>query len=487
MKYAIVTCCVTALAWGQVASISISPKPSIPNAAVRIGPVHDGLYVIRFASMLDLIHIAYGVDERRIFDGPQWLEMTHFDVAARVPANPKPEELQAMLQSLLRDRFKLVVQRESWPMPAYALVSTKRPQLKKRDGSEASDCKPETGSTNRYHCRNISMDEFAQQLSVMAGYALGFIPVVNETGLEGRWSFDITYALPYLGQTAETRAEQTTIFQALHSQLGLDLEMRQIATSVVVVKSVNKEPTENVLAMPSGPTKFDVASVKPSADGSQGYRILPGGRVVIHAAPMRVLISRAFGLISNDQFAGLPNWVDAEPFDIEAKAPETGEPLSLDSLSPMLRSLLVERFHMTWHEEQRPITAYSLLSVKPRMKKADPSRRTSCDTGIAPPGAAPGSLVMTCRNISMAEFADQLQYRTSALILPVLDATGLSGRWDISLTFNPIDEPSASDPTGAISIFDAVANQLGLKLEKQKRLFPVIVIDHIDRVPAADN
>jgi uncharacterized protein (TIGR03435 family) len=293
--------------------------------------------------------------------------------------------------------------------------------------------------------------------------------------------------VPYLGQTAETRAEQTTIFQSLHNQLGLDLEKRQVATSVLVVKSVSKEPTENALPMPSGPTKFDVASVKPSASGPQGYRILPGGRVVIHATPMRALISRAFGLISSDQFAGLPNWVDSERFDIEAKAPETAEPLSLDSLSPLLRSLLVERFNMTWHEEQRPIAAWSLLSVKPRMKKADPTRRTSCDTGIASPGAAPGSLLMTCRNITAAEFADQLQYRTPELILPVLDATELLGRWDITLTFNPIDEPSAPDPTGAISIFDAVAKQLGLKLEKQKRLCPVIVIDHIDRAPAAGN
>ena len=172
-----------------------------------------------------------------------------------------------------------------------------------------------------------------------------------------------------------------------------------------------------------------------------------------------------------------------------------------ESLAPMMRALLVDRFKMTYHTEERPVSAYTLVSGKPKMKKADPASRTSCKNAPAPAGAPRGSQVLTCQNITMAQFADRLQNMTQELSWPVLDATGIEGRWDFSLMFArgfPMAMgggrggeagraegavPSASEPTGALTLFEAVEKQLGLKLEMRKRSMPIIVIDHIEQKP----
>jgi len=137
------------------------------------------------------------------------------------------------------------------------------------------------------------------------------------------------------------------------------------------------------------------------------------------------------------------------------------------------------------------------VSAKPKMKKADPASRTHCKYVDSPDG----SQVLTCQNITMAQFADRLQNRAPELNWPVLDATGIKGGWDFALTFSwraammntagsgadagqsGDGVPTASDPSGAYTLFEAVEKQLGLKLEMQKRPLPVIVIDHIERTP----
>jgi uncharacterized protein (TIGR03435 family) len=175
----------------------------------------------------------------------------------------------------------------------------------------------------------------------------------------------------------------------------------------------------------------------------------------------------------------------------------------------MLQGLLKDRFKMKVHYEDQMATAYTLVAAKPKLKKADPSSRIGCKTGNAPNAVAAGPLpiaarLVTCQNITMAQFVDQLQALagTSYIRYPVLDATGIEGAWDFSFTFSPINptqiagargappaggagpaDIGAADPVGGVSLFDAVEKQLGLKLEAQKRMYPVFVIDHIDEKP----
>jgi uncharacterized protein (TIGR03435 family) len=173
-----------------------------------------------------------------------------------------------------------------------------------------------------------------------------------------------------------------------------------------------------------------------------------------------------------------------------------------ETLGPMIRALLTDRFKMTYHTEDRLVSAYSLVSEKPKMKKADPASRTFCKFSSAPAGSPPGSRLLTCQNITMTQFADRLQNMTQELSWPIPDATGIEGGWDFTLMFSQNammttmgggrggdsspaagGVPSASDPTGGLTIFEAVEKQLGLKLEKQKRSMPVIVIDHLEQKP----
>jgi uncharacterized protein (TIGR03435 family) len=84
--------------------------------------------------MVDLISTAYGVDYDKVSAGPTWLEMDRYDVAAKLPPGSTPDSQKLMLQSLLADRFKLVVHKDTQPMPAYALTASKHPHLKESAG-----------------------------------------------------------------------------------------------------------------------------------------------------------------------------------------------------------------------------------------------------------------------------------------------------------------------------------------------------------------
>jgi uncharacterized protein (TIGR03435 family) len=107
--------------------------------------------------------------------------------------------------------------------------------------------------------------------------------------------------------------------------------------------------------------------------------------------------------------------------------------------------------------------------------------------------AAPEVRMLTCRNATLEQFADQLRSaaREQFLAGEIVDATGIEGRWDINLTFTPDlgfrrgsdAGQEAADPAGGLTVFEALEKQLGLKIERQKRTMPVIVIDHIEQKP----
>jgi uncharacterized protein (TIGR03435 family) len=183
----------------------------------------------------------------------------------------------------------------------------------------------------------------------------------------------------------------------------------------------------------------------------------------------------------------------------------------------MLRALLIERFDLKAHFEERQIDGYVLSVVKPKMQKADPSNRTGCKEGPGPDGKDPRianpilARLITCQNMTMALLADRLPNLAGGYVhTTVLDETGLTDGYDFTLSFSPIgslrsgrppgmpapapaQQPasgggnqttaSASDPSGAVSLPDAVNKQLGLKLELKKRPTQVLVIDHINEKP----
>ena len=239
-------------------------------------------------------------------------------------------------------------------------------------------------------------------------------------------------------------------------------------------------------------------------------RAEPNGRFTVRGQSLRAMVLRAFAgnnLLPNaDSIVDIPKFADDKRFDIIAKGtPDATGTFNLVTIAPMLRSLLEERFGMKSHTEERPLSAYTLVAVKPKLKKADPASRTHCIATNNPQGSPQGTVILNCQNITMAQFADQLQNQGQGLNWPLLDSTGLEGGWDFTLSWNrraglalpaggrggeagpaASGAATADDPTGGYTIFEAVEKELGLKLEAQKRPEPVTVIDHLEDHPTGN-
>src|SRR5579862_6620119 len=148
----LLTTCNACLIFGQTAGaplhfdaadVHVSPKSIVQF--MRTGPPRNGRYEIKNATMLDLIRTAHSFDADKILGGPNWLELDRFDVIAKLPTDTTPDAQKQMLQSLLAERFKLVLHKDTRPMPAYSLVAGRKPQIKEADGAGESGCKAEEG------------------------------------------------------------------------------------------------------------------------------------------------------------------------------------------------------------------------------------------------------------------------------------------------------------------------------------------------------
>jgi uncharacterized protein (TIGR03435 family) len=523
-----------------LADVHVSPQSTTP--AMRVSS-RAGRYEIRNATMVDLIRTAYSVAADNVLGGPSWLEFDRFDVIALVPPNATPDDQKLMLRALLADRFKLAVRTDTKPVAGLALSMGKgKHKLKEAaDPGAAPGCQSQSVPASRaavpgqlilpmmaLACRNITMEKFAADLKRLAnGYVTN--AVLDQTGLKGSWDFDLKFTQQGLLALANSQgASATSLADAIDSQLGLKLDEQKIPTPVIVVDQANAKPTANspdvAVKLPSLPAmEFDVADIKPVDPNARraGFQVgvSPGGRVNLPGIPLKLVIMLAWNLRTNqnEQLIGAPKWLDSANFDIIGKlpsdlAPANGTNIPLQELGPAFQALLIERFKMKVHFEDRPVDAYTLVAVKPKLKKADPSTRTGCK---APPNSGPifisasgmPARAFNCQNITMAQFVDQLQIIAGPYIShPVVDGTGLQGAWDFSLSFSPIPpaqlagltglrgapppgatgpaDTTPSDPIGGgTSVFDAVERQLGLKLELQKRTYPVFVIDHIEEKP----
>ncbi len=526
----------SAMAFGQpaekpqfvVADVHNSPRTAQPFTR---GPFYtSGRYELRFATMLDMIRLAYGVDPETVSGGPSWLELDRFDVFAKAPEKSNAEARKLMLQSLLKERFHLAIHNDTRPMAAYGLTA-KKPQLKEAEGEGDTGCKFTVQNASNgpaapgdpiqlpvflYTCRNTTMASFAGALlnAPAAAQYLDNRLVVDQTELKGSYDFTLRYT-PKVPVGFVTTGEQIPLFDAIEKQLGLKLEMTTSPMPTIVVDNVDQKPTENspeaMKSFPPLPTEFEVASLKPSAPNAPpGQPDIKNGRLYVPGISVQNLIMVAWELNGPEFLAGAPKWLNEDKYDILAKAPEgvaigdltpnrNSVPVNIDALRPMLRALITERFQLAVHTEDRPMNAYTLVSNKPKLKKADPTSRTRWQEGPAPDSkgdknANPtlGRLVR-CQNVTMAQFAEMLpNIAPGYLRTNVVDATGLEGGYDFTFSFSPMgaiqaarvatgENSEASEPSGAISLFDAVNKQLGLKLDTVKRAVQVLVIDKVER------
>lgn len=488
----------------EIADVHMSAPATNPYTFASGGELRGERYDLRKATMLDLIRIAYGVDPERVLGGPNWLELDRFDVSAKAPLNTPPETLDLMLRELLAERFSLVAHKDMRPMPAFALTAGKgKPKLREAATGGQSGCRsaPQPGPYSTMACRNMTMDAFTETLRGFAGDYLVY-PVLNTTGLQSTWDFDLRWNPR--SQVLPGGAGRTTIFDALEQQLGLTLELTKTPEQVLVVDRVNEKPSPNppgvAQQLPPRITEFEVATLRPSRPDETGsWHVYPNGRIEVRGIPMRSLMGAAWDFDeghSDEAVIGAPGWIGSRRFDIVAEtAPATNPPLRTalidDDVRLMLQRLLVDRFHIAWHYENRPTAAYTLIAVKPKLKKANPANRSNCrQAGVVaddPQDKNPRlSQLIVCQNMTMAQFATRLQgVSPYDFARPVQDGTRMQGAYDFSLSYTPSYLIASGEPDGSLSIFDAVG-ELGLKLEMRKRSLPVIVIDHMEDQPVGN-
>jgi uncharacterized protein (TIGR03435 family) len=495
------------------------------NPFMHGNSIQGDRYFLTQATMIDLIATAYGVDATNVQGGPAWLERDRYDIRAKVPPRTTPDDVKLMLRSLLADRFHLVVKNGTAPMPAYVLsAGPGKPKMTESEGAGEASCiplpppqnsPPGTPSYITVNCKNMTMPALADTLHNFAG---GYLdqPVIDETNLAGAWDFTIKWT--GRGQLEKQGADGISIFAAVEKQLGLKLELKTAPRPVFQVASVDETPTANAAdiaaALPEPPAApFEAIVIKPSAPDEQGDGRITGNQIETRAIPLMFLITFGWDLNPNNKetIANAPKWLDTTKFDILAKAganvrvdkTSSGNLINYEDLRNMVRAMITERFQMKWHMEDRPVTAYTLTAAKPRLKPTpDPTERTRCKEGPGPDGKDPRiaspilNRLITCQNMTLAQIGDELQHVAGGYIYnPVVDGTGLTGSYDFTLSFSSADKilptpagdaANSSDPNGALSVFDAVNKQLGLKLEKTRRPYPVLVIDHIAETPTAN-
>ncbi len=263
--------------------------------------------------------------------------------------------------------------------------------------------------------------------------------------------------------------------------------MMRIAVALTVVSVAGLLAQE-----PQRPLTFDVTSVKSNTSGEQGGS--SSARPGLYRG-VNVTLRRVIGLAYRpvQEITGGPAWIDSERFDIEGRV--DGTPTQPEMLE-MLRSLLADRFKLVVHKEVRQMPAFALVVARADGRLGPQLRRT--EPCLAPPprpdtrpsagprcgGFSVGNGSLTGTGVTTTQLAAELPSATEGRY--VVDRTGLGGAFDVSVTWNanaltPTGEPANTAP----SVFAAIQEQLGLRLEPTTAPIDVIVIDRVDR-PAAD-
>lgn len=227
---------------------------------------------------------------------------------------------------------------------------------------------------------------------------------------------------------------------------------------------------------------FEVASIKPAKPGGRGGGIKPmsaGQGYIAENATVRLMISLMYRM-PVDKVTGGPGWLDSDLWDVEAKADKQ---YNIDDLHAMFQHLLADEFKLQFHKESKegPVYVLSVDKGGPKMKVNDSPQ----DFEI-PVMGGPG-LIFNGKRVPMEYLCYFLGQVMRNDPRPVLDKTGLTGNYDFTLKFLP-DLPAGFE-RGNIpqefldrpNIFDALKQQLGLKLEPQKGPVTYYVIDHVEK------
>jgi uncharacterized protein (TIGR03435 family) len=257
--------------------------------------------------------------------------------------------------------------------------------------------------------------------------------------------------------------------------------LKPVAVLILVAEMLTAQPS------------FEVASIKPSDPDSQlKIDYAAGGRLIVTHATLRFLIKIAYD-ISDDQITGGPGWINSTRFDVQAKpaAPIAGDPQTMtkDQLlmfhAPTrlrLQKLLADRFQLEMRKESKPMPIFALV-----VAQAGPKMKLDSSPGDAELKTGDGRGVLTATRVGMSALAGFLNEGQTGR--PVTDMTGLTGKFDFRLEWTPDPSlggaPAAPADPGGISIFTALQQQLGLRLDPRTGASDYFVVTRAE-LPSAN-
>lgn len=236
-------------------------------------------------------------------------------------------------------------------------------------------------------------------------------------------------------------------------------------------------------AQSAAKAEFDVASIKRSVPPAQGIAPTVGCKggpgtgdpthLVCGNMSARLLVTRAYGITNLQLIAA--EWLTSARFDLDAKVSAAA---TKEQVAEMLRNLLAERFHLEAHRESREIAQFDLVVAKngPRLKRTPETEGTSGAGRIG--RRRPDMIFLHLPQTTMAILASTLSTQANQ---PVTDATGLTGNYDVDLTWNP--DFAAAGPDSPPELRQALQEQLGLDLKPKKAPLDMLVIDRMDKSP----
>src|ERR1700691_1951357 len=223
---------------------------------------------------------------------------------------------------------------------------------------------------------------------------------------------------------------------------------------------------------------FSVATIKPSSPDAPTMTQIQGKRFVTSGTTFLDLFKYAFS-VHESQVIGEPKWLRTEKFDVVADPGGEQRPTS-DQMKALVRQLLLDRFHVVLRRDTRELSVYALQ--KP---DAVPKHTASTATNDMPSGGGDGEGELAMNNGTMANFVAYLQrFAGPAVNRPVVDQTGIAGRFDVDLRFAPDVETETNPNTPGL--FTAIQEQLGLKLKATKAPVDVYIVQSATR-PAVDS
>ena len=330
----------------------------------------------------------------------------------------------------------------------------------------------------------ISKDEKGAYKSVLYSLDQGGVQIpADATTLQGS-ALKLTIKMIGGGYEGKVSADGKSIIGNWNqgSSLALNLTRATPETEWAIPEPKPAAPPMAANASPS----FEVATIKPSKpDDSRKFLIIDqDGQLKTANYSLLDLISFTYG-VHQKQIVGAPAWMSNDKYDIVGKAEGQGAP-SQKQWKEMLQKLLTERFKLNFHRDKKELSVYVLSVAKSGSKL---TRSSGDPNGL--PGLffrGPGNLVV--RNATTGDFSNMI-LQGVVLDRPVLDQTGISGKYDFTLDWTPDDSqfpgtklPPATAGTNAPSLYAAIQEQLGLRLEATKAPADVIAIDHVEKPSA---